>query len=68
MKPANVEITMGHDIGISESYYRPQERVDVKEVHQDTPITAATDSVTENGNSVRRMEARQTANITSRYA
>ena len=26
MKPANVEITMGHDIGISESYYRPQER------------------------------------------
>ena len=28
---------MGRDIGISESYYRPQERVDVKEVHQDTP-------------------------------
>ncbi len=26
MKPANVEITMGHNIGISESYYRPQER------------------------------------------
>jgi hypothetical protein len=26
MKPINVEITMGHDIGISESYYKPQER------------------------------------------
>src|SRR5207247_9453156 len=24
-KPINVEITMGHDIGISESYYRPKE-------------------------------------------
>jgi len=26
MKPVNVEITMGHDIGISESYYKPTER------------------------------------------
>lgn len=26
MKPINVEITMGHDIGISESYYKPTER------------------------------------------
>jgi hypothetical protein len=26
MKPINVEITMGHDIGVSESYYRPSER------------------------------------------
>jgi len=26
MKPINVEITMGHDIGISESYYKPAER------------------------------------------
>jgi hypothetical protein len=25
MKPINVEITMGHDIGISESYYKPTE-------------------------------------------
>ncbi|MFY9795904.1 MAG: hypothetical protein WA323_18050 [Candidatus Nitrosopolaris sp.] len=23
MKPINVEITMGHDIGLSESYYKP---------------------------------------------
>jgi hypothetical protein len=23
MKPINVEMTMGHDIGLSESYYRP---------------------------------------------
>ena len=26
MKPINVEITMGHNIGISASYYRPQEK------------------------------------------
>jgi hypothetical protein len=26
MRPINVEITMGHDIGISASYYKPQER------------------------------------------
>jgi len=26
MKPINVEITMGHDIGVSASYYKPTER------------------------------------------
>jgi hypothetical protein len=26
MRPINVEITMGHNIGLSESYYRPTER------------------------------------------
>ena len=26
MRPINVEITMGHNIGISASYYRPTER------------------------------------------
>ena len=26
MKPINVEISMGHDIGISSSYYKPTER------------------------------------------
>jgi integrase len=26
MKPANVEITMGHNIGVSKSYYKPTER------------------------------------------
>lgn len=26
MKPINVEITMGHSIGISASYYKPTER------------------------------------------
>jgi integrase len=26
MKPINVELTMGHNIGISSSYYRPQEK------------------------------------------
>ena len=26
MRPANVELTMGHDIGVSKSYYKPSER------------------------------------------
>ena len=26
MKPINVEITMGHNIGLSESYYRPTQQ------------------------------------------
>ena len=26
MKPINVEITMGHDIGLSASYYKPKEK------------------------------------------
>lgn len=26
MKPANVELTMGHDIGVSKSYYKPTEK------------------------------------------
>ena len=26
MKPINVEITMGHNIGVSASYYRPLEK------------------------------------------
>lgn len=26
MRPINVEITMGHDIGVSSSYYKPQEK------------------------------------------
>ena len=26
MRPINVEITIGHNIGVSESYYKPTER------------------------------------------
>jgi hypothetical protein len=26
MRPINVEITMGHDLGVSESYWRPTEQ------------------------------------------
>jgi guanylate kinase len=44
MRPINVEITMGHNIGISASYYRPTERevledylkaVDLLTIHDD---------------------------------
>ena len=45
MKPINVEITMGHDIGVSASYYKPTER----EVLED--YVKAVDSLTINGHS-----------------
>ena len=43
MKPINVEITMGHNIGVSASYYKPTER----EVMED--YLKAVDSLTING-------------------
>jgi hypothetical protein len=43
MRPINVEITMGHDIGISASYYKPTEQ----EVMQD--YLKAIDLLTING-------------------
>ena len=43
MKPINVEITMGHDIGLSESYYKPTQQ----EVLQD--YLKAVDILTVNG-------------------
>jgi integrase len=46
MKPINVEITMGHDIGLSESYYRPTQQ----EVLQD--YLKAVDILTINGDKV----------------
>ena len=46
MKPINVEITMGHNIGVSQSYYKPTER----EVMED--YLKAIDSLTINGDKV----------------
>ena len=46
MKPVNVEITMGHDIGVSKSYYKPTER----EVMED--YIKAVGSLTINGDKV----------------
>ena len=47
MKPINVEITMGHNIGISASYYKPTER----EVLDD--YLKAIDLLTINGNAIK---------------
>ena len=33
MRPINVEITIGHNIGISSSYYRPQEKEVLADYH-----------------------------------
>jgi hypothetical protein len=38
MRPINVEITMGHDIGISESYYKPQEREVLEDYLKAVPL------------------------------
>jgi hypothetical protein len=46
MRPINVEITMGHDIGVSASYYKPTER----EVMED--YLKAVDSLTINSDKV----------------
>lgn len=45
MKPINVEITMGHDIGISSSYYKPTEREVLDDYIRAIPL------LTINGNS-----------------
>ena len=45
MKPINVEITMGHDIGISSSYYKPTERDVLDDYIKAVPL------LTINGNS-----------------
>jgi len=46
MRPVNVEITMGHDIGVSKSYYKPTE----KEVMED--YLKAVDSLTIHGDKI----------------
>ena len=38
MKPINVEITMGHDIGISASYYKPTEREVLEDYLKANPL------------------------------
>ena len=45
MKPINVEVTMGHDLGISESYWRPTE-AEVMDDYMTIPL------LTINGNNV----------------
>jgi hypothetical protein len=46
MRPINVEVTMGHDIGISASYYKPTEH-DILEDY-----LKAVDLLTINGNTI----------------
>jgi hypothetical protein len=46
MKPINVEITMAHDLGVSESYWRPTEREVLEDYLKAVPL------LTINGNDV----------------
>lgn len=38
MKPANVEVTMGHDLGTSESYWKPIEREVLEDFLKAVPL------------------------------
>ncbi len=38
MRPANVEILMGHDIGVSESYWRPTEQEVLQDYLKAVPL------------------------------
>jgi hypothetical protein len=38
MKPINVEVTMGHDLGVSESYWKPTEREVLEDYLKAVPI------------------------------
>ena len=38
MKPINVEKTMGHDIGVSQSYYKPTEREVMEDYLKAVPL------------------------------
>jgi seryl-tRNA synthetase len=38
MKPINVEITMGHDIGLSESYYKPTKKEVLEDYLKAAPL------------------------------
>ena len=38
MKPANVEVTMGHDLGTSESYWKPTEREVLEDFLKAVPL------------------------------
>ena len=59
MKPINVEITMGHHIGISSSYYKPTEKevledyqkaVDILTVNDDSRLREKILSLEQNQN------------------
>ena len=41
MLPANVEILMGHDIGVSESYWRPTEHEVLQDYLKAVPLLSA---------------------------
>ena len=43
MKPANVEVLMGHSIGISDSYYRPTERELLEDYLKAVPLLSITE-------------------------
>jgi hypothetical protein len=46
MRPANVEVLMGHDIGVSESYWRPTEQELLQDYLKAVPLLSI------NGNSM----------------
>jgi integrase len=48
MKPINVELTMGHDIGVSASYYKPTEREVLEDYRLAIPLLSISSGSTNN--------------------
>lgn len=62
MKPINVEITMGHDIGISSSYYKPTEREVLDDYVKAIPLLTIYDNTTILQKQVEELAERTTSN------
>ena len=45
MRPANVEVLMGHSIGVSDSYYRPTEKQLLEDYLKAVPLLSVTEAV-----------------------
>jgi len=59
MKPINVEITMGHNIGISKSYYKPADRDVLEDYLKAVDLLTINKNVIELGKQVVELEQKQ---------
>jgi len=70
MKPINVELTMGHDIGVSASYYKPTEREVLEDYRLAIPLLTISSSsdiikakLQDRDNAMQKMKEKHDADI-----
>jgi integrase len=70
MKPANVEVLMGHSIGISDSYYRPTEKELLEDYLKAVPVLSVTEyrDVKEAGEKIRAEFGMRVAQLEAQLA